>query len=426
MAAGEETLHIGIDDTDSKDGMCTTYVGAVLFDSLRNMGARMLDHPYLVRLNPNCPYKTRGNAAIALHVGLGRERVEDAKKQVLALVERLYEHGYGETQPGVAFILGEVSGELARFAEKAVRELVSLDEALELASSHGAELHGFNGGRGRIGALAAASYRMDEYTFEAIAYRVPENWGTVRRIDSESVRVMDEATRGETFDNIDPETGELRIAPHTPCPVLAGVRAVSAEAALRGLGMVRFNEPVERVVVFKTNQATDKHLVECSIAELRANMSAVISGVVCSPPYTIPGGHTFIRIRDAGGEIICAAYEPTREFRNIVRSLVPGDRVRVMGGVKMKPEGLTLNMEKLEILALAEHYVLRPPLCPCCGRRMKSAGRDEGYRCKRCGKRLPRSAAEKQPLERKIKPGFYEVPPSARRHLTRPLLLHRV
>ncbi len=426
MTVAEETLHIGIDDTDSKDGMCTTYVGAVLFDVLRSLGVRMLDHPYLVRLNPNCPYKTRGNAAVALHVKLGRERIGDVKKRVLALVERLYERGYGDTQPGVAFILGEVAGELAGFAERAVREIVSLDEALELAASSGVELHGINGGRGRIGALAAASYRMDEYTFEAIAYRVPENWGTVRRIDAESVRAMDEATRGETFDNIDPETGEIRIAPHTPCPVLAGVRAVSAEAALRGLKMVRFNEPVERVVVFKTNQATDRHLVECSVAELRPNMSAVISGVVCSTPYTIPGGHTFIRIRDASGEIICAAYEPTREFRNIVRSLMPGDRVRAMGGVKMKPEGLTLNMEKLEILTLAEHYVMRPPPCPGCGRRMKSAGRDEGYRCKRCGERLPKSAAERKPLERKIKPGVYEVPPSARRHLTRPLLLNRI
>ena len=49
---------IGIDDTDSPAGMCTTYLGAVL--------ARRLIHDHmqvkearLVRLNPNVTFKTR-------------------------------------------------------------------------------------------------------------------------------------------------------------------------------------------------------------------------------------------------------------------------------------------------------------------------------------------------------------------------------
>jgi tRNA(Ile2)-agmatinylcytidine synthase len=52
---------IGLDDTDSKEGMCTTYLAAVLIEKLAAF-ARVEGYPLLVRLNPNIIYKTRGNA----------------------------------------------------------------------------------------------------------------------------------------------------------------------------------------------------------------------------------------------------------------------------------------------------------------------------------------------------------------------------
>ncbi|MCG7852937.1 MAG: tRNA(Ile2) 2-agmatinylcytidine synthetase, partial [Methanosarcinaceae archaeon] len=55
---------IGIDDTDSREGMCTTYLGAVLLDELTVYGT-VVGYPLLIRLNPTIPYKTRGNASIA-------------------------------------------------------------------------------------------------------------------------------------------------------------------------------------------------------------------------------------------------------------------------------------------------------------------------------------------------------------------------
>ena len=51
---------------------------------------------------------------------------------------------------------------------------------------------------------------------------------------------------------------------------------------------------------------------------------------------------------------------------------------------------------------------------------MKSRGRGQGYRCEKCD-----SIKEEQVTEavhREITPGFYEVPPSARRHLSKPLV----
>ena len=60
-------MFIGIDDTDSPQGMCTTYLGAVLIRRLVREHMRVHE-ARLVRLNPNVTWKTRGNAAVSLQV----------------------------------------------------------------------------------------------------------------------------------------------------------------------------------------------------------------------------------------------------------------------------------------------------------------------------------------------------------------------
>ena len=64
MAIG--CLRIGLDDTDAPGGLCTTWLGAVLARRLEAAGVPVRERR-LVRLNPNAPFRTRGNAAIALH-----------------------------------------------------------------------------------------------------------------------------------------------------------------------------------------------------------------------------------------------------------------------------------------------------------------------------------------------------------------------
>jgi len=51
-------MWVGIDDTDSLKGGCTTYVATELVDKLKY---DLIGFPRLVRLNPNIPWKTRGN-----------------------------------------------------------------------------------------------------------------------------------------------------------------------------------------------------------------------------------------------------------------------------------------------------------------------------------------------------------------------------
>ncbi len=135
-------------------------------------------------------------------------------------------------------------------------------------------------------------------------------------------------------------------------------------------------------------------------------------------PFTIQGGHVLFTIKDTTGTISCAAYEPTKEFRKIVRGLHVGDDVEVYGGVREHP--LTINLEKFEVKNLTTLRVkTENPVCPICNKHMKSKGTKQGYKCIKCGKTSVTPIIQEKP--RTIIKGFYEVPVCARRHLSKPL-----
>ena len=418
-------LHIGIDDTDSKEGMCTTYVGAVAIDSLKAQGVKLEGYPKLIRLNPNWKLKTRGNCAIAFTAKAQKNQIPAVKEIVLRTVEELAELHIETTNPGVVFYECErVPTKLRKFSKKVVQDIATIDEAEALAMEIGAEVHKFKLGRGIIGALAAIGNRLErDWTFELIAYRTPENRGTMRKVDAVSVVKMNAKTFPNTFDNLDPFTGEIRITPHTPCPILYGIRGENAKTTLAAHKLVRALEPIERFITYKTNQGTDEHLRRAKVAEVKPYWSVIVEGGVSSAPKIIPGGHVIFSMRDITGEIDCAAYEPTRQFRDVAKKLIIGDKVATYCGVKEKPElPLTINLEKLSILKLVPALQKINPTCPRCCKRMKSEGKGKGYSCKRCKVRLPINAAKFVEVRREIKLGAFEVPPRARRHLAKPLV----
>ncbi len=84
-----KTLHLGIDDTDSTKNGCTTYIAALLAEELEKLGAKFIDFPNLVRLNPNVPWKTRGNGALCLRFEFEEELEADIKNTTIDLVEEL-------------------------------------------------------------------------------------------------------------------------------------------------------------------------------------------------------------------------------------------------------------------------------------------------------------------------------------------------
>jgi tRNA(Ile2)-agmatinylcytidine synthase len=416
-------LHIGFDDTDSPTGGCTTYIAARLVEELGILGARFVDYPNLLRLNPNVPWKTRGNGAVCLRIAIDKSLKKDAKRTVLKHIEAYSDFGCENTNPGIVFLEGDVPLCLVEFSDDVVRGVVTLKDALKTIDENGASAIGFKNMRGVIGGLAAiGGLRRGDHTFEFLAYRLAGNWGTPRRVDSNSVIRMDEATKRSTFNNVDPETGRVLIAPNGPDPVLFGVRGEDPFVVCEA-GLMVDSELFERWVIFRTNQGTDAHLGSLTTIEsLEPYSPAVIEGLVSDSSKIIKGGHVFFGLTDETGRIDCAAYEPTGAFRRVVRGLIPGDNVRVYGGVRGEAfsERPTFNMEKLEVLKLTRDLSEVNPECPKCGASMESMGREKGFRCRGCGFRGPEMSKVVVEKERQICTGLFMTPPRAQRHLAKP------
>ena len=104
-------LYVGIDDTDSPDGMCTTFLASEIISKLKDNGIELIDLPRLIRLNPFARHKTRGNGAVSFKIPLD-EKTDLAKKIILDEVEKLAMFDCDNTNPGVIFYDGEITHEM--------------------------------------------------------------------------------------------------------------------------------------------------------------------------------------------------------------------------------------------------------------------------------------------------------------------------
>ncbi len=425
---------LAFDDTDSPDGMCTTYLATLVIEELSDLD--LIGLPRLVRLNPNVPWKTRGNAAICLSFGRGRGKKsrcgeingapvhyyksgtpvdpETVVKRASRVLETVAEFECDQTNPG---IVGSNARPKPSLYWRTVREIVTLPEIESNLDSLGAVWKKYKKGRGVIGATAAMAWRPRDRTWEVIAYRHPYRVGTPRDVDPESVIAMDKATES-TFNNYDYENGHIAIAPGSPCPILFGIRGDSADELLRAKDMIKGERP-DRWLLFLTNQGTDDHIVSRKVSSLQPRDSARVDVEVVAPPKTVPGKHVIVTVSD-GATIDAAFYEPSRTMRDSARGLVPGDEITLYGSIREEPR--SLNVEKMHVRRLVKDVrKSHNPKCRRCRKRMGSMGKGQGFRCKRCGSKLPASSAEREVVPRTIKKGWYEPPVASRRHLHRPL-----
>ena len=404
-------------------------------------GYDIIGYPRLVRLNPNIPWKTRGNGAISIRVGKGigkktkigeidnkkifcyskesrKNLLDSDTKKLILIVENIVEKyaRLEDKKTNSGFVITKKQPPF-EYYEKTVREIVSLKEVKQLLKSMKANYKGYKNCRGLIGATASIAWsKSKDNTYELIAYREKNKWGKKRNVDDESTKKMDRKCLS-TFDNYDYKNKHNRLVPNSPCPILYGIRGDDKKELEFAHGMIK-SEKVDSWLIFETNQGTDDHLQKKSIGEIQPYQSVITKGSVCKLPNTIKGGHVIFRIKDSSGEIDCAAYEPTKEFRNIIRILLIGDFVEVYGGIRGKP--LTVNLEKINVKRLEKQIEkVENPVCPKCGKHMKSKGKNQGYKCVKCGtkSKKPRSGE----IKRKISLGFYEVPVCARRHISKPL-----
>ena len=80
-------IHLGMDDIDSPKGGCTTHFACLLVEEFENHNVNWIDYPNLIRLNPNIPFRTRGNGAVALRFKIDKKEVKDIVSCISKMTE---------------------------------------------------------------------------------------------------------------------------------------------------------------------------------------------------------------------------------------------------------------------------------------------------------------------------------------------------
>src|SRR5512139_936345 len=123
-------MHLGLDDTDSTQNGCTTYLSSLLVSKLAQLNVKFIDYPNLIRLNPNVPWKTRGNGALCLRFEYEEEQEAEIIAMATELVEANSDIGIEGTDPGIVFFPKHtIPGAFKTFSKKTETDIVTLKQA---------------------------------------------------------------------------------------------------------------------------------------------------------------------------------------------------------------------------------------------------------------------------------------------------------
>lgn len=424
-------MYVAVDDTDSTEGNCTTFLATEIINEFQDLD--LIGNPRLVRLNPATPWKTRGNGSLVMRFGkgIGKKRFigniqgrdvfcydrsssfepdeSDMLERIRPLIERYHEPS---ADPGLVISRKKPSQE---FYWNGVRTIMDRSVIENEISRINAKKFEIGNGRGVIGCTCGMAWRPRDYTYELLTYRPKGRWGTKRVYDPSTIRDADHQIP-TSFNSWEDRAEKVAMVPSTPCPVMYGFRGDVPEDLINGYSIIK-TEPLDRWMIFLTNQGTDDHIIYNSQV-LIPNQSYYLEGTVTSTAKHIKGGHVFFDIGTKYGPITCGVYEPSKEFRYVFDNLVVGDKIGVMGELREEPR--TLNVEKVKVIGIANLFEkVSNPVCPSCGRTMGSSGKGQGFRCKKCHTKAEGPLMTE--CNRWVVPGWYEPPTSARRHLSKPL-----
>lgn len=388
---------LGLDDTDSLSGGCTTEVFHRLLLALPE--GVTLGTPRLVRLWPFAQRRTRGNAALSIELITNNEstllshldewwtvNISPLSGRVTPSQQSNREQS--PTSPGMVWFAQKPPADLYW---KAVSQEVSLEE-LPLPTK------GW-GNFGRIGATAAVAWPADHGTWEAIAWRVDDALG-VRNIDLDTLDAIEK--NPDIVLSRDPRKGKQLIAPRGESPVLFGIRSLqqhSAHEACERLLAASGTEMANGWRVFYTNQATGDHLTDSYVAD-----------VITSQVHP---QRKHVKLHTTSGTMVFFA--EGGPLNSLARWFREGDRIEVKGLIDT--EGV-IHAEQCRLLHSVPRKKQRP-LCPECGVRMKSMGQGQGVRCPQCKHIMDDFWEMIEPSPPYL--GWVEPPLDARRHLSRPL-----
>ncbi|MHA2502782.1 MAG: TiaS agmantine-binding domain-containing protein [Candidatus Kariarchaeaceae archaeon] len=405
-------LWIGVDGTDSSSGGCTTWTMSRLLDDLyaADPGVVFHGYPRLVRLNPNVPYRTRGNAALAVHISTSLQIEE-----VGQLIQTRMTHDQSLYEPDELKTAACVVSTTQPPEELYWQALVRLLTPEEVLTMHTPEFYWPQDSQSLVGALAAIAAPSDDITFELLAYRREDE---PREIDDIRVKQATESYL-TTFSNWDDLRDRELVAPSGPDPVIVGIRGHEPgelENFLHDLGL-----DLESWTVFVSNQATGDYSKR---GRITSRPHEVFSGLITlvEEPVEFEGGHLRAEGRHGGNIYRLLWFEPTKTLRDGARSLRAGDTIQLTAACG---QDSTLNVEYMMIVDCPPHKVVTKPLCSC-GNRMSSAGSFKGYKCKNCGNTSfehdvtlhPREIYVGQQIYPNLGSQRHLLRPRSRRHIT--------
>ena len=415
----KQILHIGIDDTDSPKGMCTTFLAYKIINRLKKENVDFLDFPNLVRFNPNIPWKTRGNGAVGIKISTSNPK--KIKNLVKKFVKQ-YSDVKNGANPGLVFCQDEnIPNEFSKLSSDAMWKLIHRNEAKKILSKHNLDFFYLGNGQGLVGATGVIGYNFQDETYELLSYRKSSQFGKKRILDKSKVKEMQEKTYPNTFNSFDSKKNKVLLMPHGPDPVFYGVRGEDSTTLISASKMIQPKEKLAGYLIFKSNQGTGDHLKnEIDVNNFLPYTSGTLQGVVIKKPTVTKGGHVFFSIIVDNVKINCAVYKPT-QITDVAKELIVGDILKVGGGIRKatKIHPRILNLEFIQIIKLEKKSKLINPFCNDCQKHMKSKGKNQGFQCVRCKKTSHHK--NRQFITRSVKEQIYIPDVSAHRHLTKPV-----
>ena len=415
----KQILHIGIDDTDSPKGMCTTFLAYKIINRLKKENVVFLDFPNLIRFNPNIPWKTRGNGAVGIKISTSNPK--KIKNLVKKFVKQ-YSDVKNGANPGLVFCQDEnIPDEFSKLSSDAMWKLIHRNDAKKILLKHNLDFFYLGNGQGLVGATSVIGYNFEDETYELLSYRKTSQFGKKRILDKSKVKEMQEKTYPNTFNSFDPKKNKVLLMPHGPDPVFYGVRGENSTTLISASKMIQPKEKLAGYLIFKSNQGTGDHLKnEIDVNNFLPYISGKLQGVVSTKPIVAEGGHVFFSMIVNNKKINCAVYKPT-QITNVAKELILGDVIKVGGGIRKatKIHPRILNLEFIQIIKLEKKSKLINPFCKDCQKHMKSKGKNQGFQCVRC--KNTSNHKNRQFITRSLKEQIYIPDVTAHRHLTKPV-----
>ena len=426
-------FHIGIDDTDSLEGMCTTYLGAKLFFELSKLYplVEIHDFPYLLRLNPNVPHRTKGNGCVILYGQVHSSLVSIFQSMILKTFNKYSQIESTNTNPGLIIWYGEIPDQLYKFGQRALYDIIPISDVEEFIQLRNVIYYSPKSKLGLIGSLAGIGllHQLLDVTYELLIYRNPpyfpsrnENKKTIWEINEDKYKL---------FNCVDYTNKSIKIIPRGLDPVFCGIRGEDPFLLLEYWKAIQPQPEYEFWIIFKTNQGTNAHIITTPINSFDHPLFLPyrvikIEGFVYSNPIMELGGHVSFEFKDLISKktIRVYAYEPTKGFRFKIKNLIIGDKIEISGNIRPSSEFFpeSINLEQILILKLVEKEVKLNPKCQLCNKRMESAGKNQPFRCKKCKTFTTKSNFETYIEQRNLIENKIYLPDiDAQRHLTKPL-----